>query len=97
MIGCLRTRVREQPIIVFYFEFENKLKSYNLMARSFSIKTKVIVNTLQPCNIQLSKSIVHVLKFGDIAVIYYIVTCILVLIGGVRCLKEAKPMDKILV
>ena len=22
MIGCLRTRVREQPIIAFYFEFE---------------------------------------------------------------------------
>ena len=30
MIGCLRTRVRKQPIIVLYFEFENKLKFYNL-------------------------------------------------------------------
>ena len=29
MIGCLRTRVRKQQIIVLYFEFENKLKFYN--------------------------------------------------------------------
>ena len=34
MIGCLRTRVRKQPIIVFYFESENELKFYNLEARS---------------------------------------------------------------
>ena len=33
MIGCLRTRVRKQPIITFYFEFENELKIYNLGAR----------------------------------------------------------------
>ena len=26
MIGCLRTRVRKQPIIGLYFEFENELK-----------------------------------------------------------------------
>ena len=25
MIGCLRTRVRKQPIIAIYFEFENEL------------------------------------------------------------------------
>ena len=25
MIGCLRTRVRNQPIIALYFEFENEL------------------------------------------------------------------------
>ena len=25
MIGCLRTRVGKQPIITFYFEFENDL------------------------------------------------------------------------
>ena len=30
MIGCLRTCVRKQPIIAFYFEFENELKFYNL-------------------------------------------------------------------
>ena len=35
MIGCLRTRVRKQPIIVLYFEFETILKFYNLEARSF--------------------------------------------------------------
>ena len=34
MIGYLRTRVRKQPIIVLYFEFENELKFklYNLGA-----------------------------------------------------------------
>ena len=30
MICCLRTRVRKQPIIALYFEFENELKFYNL-------------------------------------------------------------------
>ena len=30
MIGCLRTRVRNQPIIALYFESENELKFYNL-------------------------------------------------------------------
>ena len=32
MIGCLRTRVRKQPIIMLYFESENVLKLYNLEA-----------------------------------------------------------------
>ena len=30
MIGCLRTRVRKQPIIALYFESETVLKFYNL-------------------------------------------------------------------
>ena len=34
MIGCLRTRVRKQPIIALYFEPENELKLYNLETRS---------------------------------------------------------------
>ena len=34
MIGCLRTRVRKQPIIELYFESEPVLKFYNLEARS---------------------------------------------------------------
>ena len=34
MIGCLRTRVRNQPIIALYFELENELKLYNLEARN---------------------------------------------------------------
>ena len=34
MIGYLWTRVRKQPIIAFYFEFENELKFYNLEAWS---------------------------------------------------------------
>ena len=48
---------------------------------------------LQACNYQVSKSIVHEIKFGDIDsckyeqfVIY--VTGILILIGSLRCLKE---------
>ena len=32
MIGCLRTRVRKQPIIALYFESETVLKLYNLEA-----------------------------------------------------------------
>ena len=32
MISCLRTRVRKQPIIALYFEFETLLKLYNLGA-----------------------------------------------------------------
>ena len=32
MIGCLRTRVRKQPIIAIYFESEIVLKFYNLEA-----------------------------------------------------------------
>ena len=31
---CLQTRVRKQPIIVHYFEFETVLKFYNLEASS---------------------------------------------------------------
>ena len=30
MIGCLQTRVRKQPSISLYFEFETLLKFYNL-------------------------------------------------------------------
>ena len=38
MIGCLRTRVRNQPIIALYFESENVLKLYNLEACAYSRK-----------------------------------------------------------
>ena len=34
MIGCLRTRVRKQPIIALYFYSENELKFFNLEART---------------------------------------------------------------
>ena len=34
MIGCLRTRIRKQPIIALYFESENELKFYNIEARA---------------------------------------------------------------
>ena len=46
MIGCLRTRVRKQPIIAHYFESENELKFYNLEARytgdSNSVKLSMV-------------------------------------------------------
>ena len=45
MIGCLRTRVRKQPIIAFYFEFENELKFYNLEAWSRGYKTFFMLNS----------------------------------------------------
>ena len=47
MIGCLRTRVRKQPIIALYFESENELKFYILEARARGYK-------LFSCSIQLS-------------------------------------------
>ena len=41
MIVCLQTRVRKQPIIALYFEFETVLKLYNLKVRTFRM-TRVI-------------------------------------------------------
>ena len=52
---------------------------------SLGFKNKSFV---QLCNYQVSKSIVHEFKFGDIAII-------LILIGSLRCLKEVKTMDMI--
>ena len=47
MIGCLRTRVRNQPIIALYFESENELKFYNLEARSgFTMFVYEAINSL---------------------------------------------------
>ena len=40
MIGCLRTRVRKQPIIALYFDPEPVLKFYNLQARVHPRKTR---------------------------------------------------------
>ena len=54
---------------------------------------------IQPRKYQLSKSIseVHEIKFGDNAVICkYKQFAILILIGRLRCFKEAKLMDIIL-
>ena len=47
MIGCLRTRVRKQPIIALHFESENVLKFYYLEAR---FKKKI--HSLMESNIQ---------------------------------------------
>ena len=41
MIGCLRTRVRKQPIIALYFESETVVKFYNFEALClFGIKVQ---------------------------------------------------------
>ena len=37
MIGCLQTRVLEQPIIALHFESETELKFYNLEACTIGI------------------------------------------------------------
>ena len=34
MIGCLRTRVRKQPVIALYVDFETVLKFYNFESSS---------------------------------------------------------------
>ena len=44
MIGCLRTRVRKQPIIALYFEPELVLKFYNLEARYYIVATAICNN-----------------------------------------------------
>ena len=42
MIGCLQTRVRMQPIIALYFELENELKFYNLVAMYYTDTASVL-------------------------------------------------------
>ena len=44
MIGCLRTRVRKQPIIALYFESENELKLYNLETAGLVFSTVAVAN-----------------------------------------------------
>ena len=46
MIGCLRTRVRKQPIIALYFESENELKLNMLEACFWSLFTRIFFHTL---------------------------------------------------
>ena len=46
MIGCLRTRVRKQPIIALYFESELVLKFYNLEARLVAVYVNLPVKLL---------------------------------------------------
>ena len=42
MIACLRTRVRKQPIIALYFEFEAVLKFYNIEVWSYHLNQNII-------------------------------------------------------
>ena len=51
MIGYLRTRVRKQPIIALYFEFEYELQFYNLEAsyHCYSETDLLLDYRKQPC------------------------------------------------
>ena len=50
MIGCLRTHVRNQPIIALYFESENELKFYNLEEGFEAIKLEYSLRLKIKCN-----------------------------------------------
>ena len=60
-----------------------------------------LVLVLLPCNYHFTRSIVHEIKFGDIAVMQILTICsrvtgILILIVSLGCLKEVKTMNMIL-
>ena len=55
MIGCLRTRVRNQPIIALYFESENVLKFYNLEASCLLVFKMIAKLESTQCNAQQNK------------------------------------------
>ena len=52
MIGCLRTRVRKQPIIALYFESETVLKFYNLGIRTRLCFFKNEISIIQSFKVQ---------------------------------------------
>ena len=47
MIGCLRTRVRKQPIIALYFVSEDDLKFFNLEGWYLDNKTFFMLNSAE--------------------------------------------------
>ena len=64
MIGCMRTRVRKQPIIALYFESETVLKFYNLEART-RVKSEAQVSCKVPSepsssSVQVEMTVTHV-------------------------------------
>ena len=56
MIGCLRTRVRKQPIIALYYEFENELENYNLEARFSNLQPHGFLTDFYPTMVTDSSS-----------------------------------------
>ena len=70
MIGCSRTRVRKQPIILLYFESENELKLYNLEARPPDQRTLLLLkndlgsHTLLVLSLVLKKNSLSETDFG---------------------------------
>ena len=83
MIGCLRTRVRKQPIIALYFESEIVLKFYNLEARSFNVALSYYYDICGPIQndlcvdlnnfcfillLQLNAGLVHRVSLGSLIV-----------------------------
>ena len=49
MIGCLRTRIRKQPIIALYFESETVLKFNNLEERRRMMKARALLRFSSVC------------------------------------------------
>ena len=57
MIGCLRTRVRKQPIIELYFESETVLKFYNLEAWFDTVNLNWFIVLNKGTLVRVSKSL----------------------------------------
>ena len=71
MIGCLRTRVRKQPITAFYFDSDNELKFYNLEASSLPVFNKctnvqTLVQTTVKSKTEVSMMYISPAEFGRI-------------------------------
>ena len=67
MIGCLRTRVRKQPIIALYFESENKLKFYDLDAWFYTVNLGSFIYALRGHRLDFpNKDVLHILVSDDI-------------------------------
>ena len=72
MVGCLRTRVYKQPIIVLLFEFENDTKFCNLGAKEaliilfWLIGVLVLIQTAARLKLSTAKqmtSVIHSYNF----------------------------------
>ena len=63
MIGCLRTRVRKQPIIALYFASETVLKFYNL-EELILLQLPGMLSGPVALSVQFIKIISHYKKIG---------------------------------
>ena len=97
-IGCLRTRVRNQPIIALYFESETIHKFYNLEARSFyELRYESINFTYTVFLLLMSKQLSYIhmsffLPLLPLVLLFYTFTIILVQIW---CTSSALVVNKV--